>query len=328
MSNTIHIYNGGSFSPVTLAHQEMCTSTIKFMQKHFLKTPKIKIIMWVTPVPDVYPKETVKPACISYGARRAMLEMMISNVQKSFDYTFEGKTYELEIKLNDIEFDFSHEPNKDGSGENGFVGTYIYVSEFAKRNDINPSDIYLLYGLDNGKNIFRIDDGRWKSPIHLVSKFKFLIYPRSGSSIDYKNFAELFSDNIMTFDPATNPKQIDINLKTNTHDLNDLATELSTFYKDSIAFMRDHFVEVVSPTTTGEDCISFADTSSSNIRKVLYHYADFKIKPEIISEQLKMIDPQILAFIQANGLYTNGLVCEGEKKYLQIMSEIPLEWKE
>jgi nicotinic acid mononucleotide adenylyltransferase len=328
MSNTIHIYNGGSFSPVTLAHQQMCIDTIKAMQKHFLETTKTKIIMWITPVPDVYPKETVKPACISYDARRAMLEIMISNVQKTFDYTFEGKTYELEIKLNDIEMIVSHEPNKEGSGENGFVGTYMYVSEFAKRNSINPNDVYLLYGLDNGKNMFRIDDGRWKSPIHLISKFKFLIYPRSGSSIDYSEFIKLYSSNIVTFNPATNPKHIDINLETNTHDLDDLKTELYTFYLDPLAFMKDHFVEVVSPTTTGEDGISFAETSSSNIRKVLYYYADFRIKSEIISEQLKMIDPQILAFIQENGLYTNGLVCEGEKKYLQIIDEIPPEWKE
>ena len=284
--------------------------------------------MWITPVPDVYPKETVKPACISYDARRAMLEIMISNVQKSFDYTFEGKTYELEIIISNIEMIVSHEPNKDGSGENGFVGTYIYVSEFAKRNDINPSDIYLLYGLDNGKNIFRIDDGRWKSPIHLISKFKFLIYPRSGSSIDYCEFIKLYSSNIVTFNPVTNPKHIDINLETNTHDLNDLKTELYTFYLDPLVFLKNHFVEVISPTTTGEDSISFAETSSSNIRKVLYYYADFRIKPEIISEQLKMIDPQILAFIQENELYTNGLVCEGEKKYLQIIDEIPPEWKE
>ena len=328
MSNTIHIYNGGSFSPVTLAHQKMCEDTIKFMQKHLLETTITKIIMWVTPVPDVYPKETVKPACISYDARRAMLEIMISNVQKSFNFTFEGKTYELEIKLNNIEMIVSHEPNKEGSGENGFVGTYIYVSEFAKRNAINPSDIYLLYGLDNGKNMFRIDDGRWKSPIHLISKFKFLIYPRSGSSIDYCEFIKLYSDNIVAFNPDTNPKHIDINLEINYHNLDDIKTELSAFYENPEQFMRDHFVEIVSPTTTGEDSISFAETSSSNIRKVLYHYVDFRIKPEIISEQLKMIDPQILAFIQANGLYTNGLVCEGEKKYLQIISEIPSEWKE
>jgi nicotinic acid mononucleotide adenylyltransferase len=298
------------------------------MQKHLLETPITKIIMWITPVPDVYPKETVKPACISYDARRAMLEIMISNVQKSFDYTFEGKTYEIEIIISNIEMIVSHEPNKEGSSENGFVGTYIYVSEFAKRNDINPSDIYLLYGLDNGKNMFRIDDGRWKSPIHLISKFKFLIYPRSGSNIDYINFADLFGDNIMTFDPVANPKQIDINLETNSHNLDDIKTELSVFYKNPEQYMRYHFVEVVSPTTTGEDSISFAETSSSNIRKVLYYYTDFRIKPEIISEQLKMIDPQILAFIQANGLYTNGLVCEGEKKYLQITSEIPPDWKE
>lgn len=326
-TNTIYVYNGGSFSPPTLAHQQICIDTIANLQERFLHDSVTKIEFLITPVPDVYPKASVRPECISYQSRCAMIKIMIGNIQQSINSVFKGKEYEIVVSLNQIEQTLSHETKSDGSGINGFMGTYNYVDAFSKRAGVSSSNIFLLLGLDNAKALVSTGAKRWKNPIHLVSRFKFLIYPRSGFSIDYAEMFKLFNANVESFDSAT---QLDINLSTNTHNLDDIATEITQFRTDPEQFLRDRFMVITaSESTATEDSISIADTSSSKIRRVLYNYDKFGItlRQEVIQENLQVLDPRILQIIKENHLYTDGMLCEGEKEFQNIIKSIPEEWK-
>ena len=270
--------------------------------------------MHITPVPDIYPKNSAKGSCISYSARRSMLEIMADSIKRNINPVCKDKEYKIEIIINDIEMILSCE-------KNAFLGTYNYVAEFSLRKNIDSKNIFLLYGLDNAKALVTTGPKRWKNPIHLVSKFKFLVYPRSGFNINHAELAELFSSNIDSFDPATHQ---DVNLATGEQNLLDIQTEMESFRTDSVQFMKEHFLQVTSTSCTAkEDSVSFAETSSSNIRKVLYSYNEFKLKPEIIDETLRSLDPMILAYIKENNLYNNE--CEDKTA---LMKEIPEDWKQ
>jgi len=303
--DTIHVYNGGSFSPPTIAHEKICCDTILFLQKHFRTNDTIKkIVMHVVPVSDIYPKDTVKAKCIPFDARFHMLTIMVDKVRKNINSNYEGKEYIIDINIDPIEQEITK--------SQGFIGTYKYVSLFAQKYSINPSNIFLLYGLDNVKGIITTGPKRWKNPIHLVSKFKILVYPRSGSNINYKEFADLFADNINSFDPST---QTEENLTTNASGLDDIKSEINIFYDKEnplqIQFMKEHFLEVSGIPVGEKDIISIADASASKIRAVLYNYDGFTLRQKIICESLDGLDPDILAFIEDNKLYKNGANCEG-----------------
>ena len=327
----IHIYNGGSFSPPTIAHQQICIDTFSFLMNHFKDSPIDTIVLHLVPTSDMYDKPSVKPDCVPYDDRRAMLDIMAQNIMEKL--VVQHKAYTLSVIVDDIEEIIAYETKPDGSGPNGYIGTYKYLDAFATRNGFIPENIYLLYGLDNANSLvtsIESADGkikRWKNPIHLVSKFKFLIYPRSGSTVDHTSLARLFDANIALF--MSKPEsQEEINLTNGKNDLDDIDTQLKSFASNPAEFMTQRFIEVSNSTSSaGADSISIAELSSSNIRKVLYDYssAGFEIKDSKINEVLETVDPKIRDIIR--GLYKNGKACEGEAKFAEIIASIPADWK-
>jgi len=330
---TIHIYNGGSFSPPTIAHQQICIDTFNFLMNHFKDTPIDTIVLHLVPTSDMYNKPSVKPDCIPYDARRAMLDIMAQNIRDAVPPKTEK--YTLAVVVDDIEQAIAHEAKPDGSGPNGYIGTYKYLDQFVSRNKFTPENVYLLYGLDNAVSLVtstKTAEGRfkrWLNPIHLVSKFKFLIYPRSGSKVDHDALARIFDANIRlyTSEPAG---QEELNLKTGTNDLEDIHGQLESFGKNPVEFMKQRFIEVSGAVgSAGADVISIAETSSSNIRKVLYDYntgtSGFTIKESKINEILETVDPKIRGIVRE--LYKNGSACEGVEKFGEIITSIPADWK-
>ena len=177
---TIHIYNGGSFSPPTLAHQQICIDTFSFLMNHFKDSSIDNIVLHLVPTSDMYDKPSVKHECIKFIDRVKMLEIMAQNVREKISSIQKNKDYNLHVRVDNFEQKVSYESKSDGSSFNGYIGTYRYLIEFAKRNRIKNENIYLLYGLDNGKSLLtstKISENkykRWTNPLHLVSKFKFL----------------------------------------------------------------------------------------------------------------------------------------------------------
>ena len=144
---TIHIYNGGSFSPPTIAHQQICIDTFNFLMNHFKDSPIDTIVLHLVPASDMYNKPSVKSDCIPYSARRAMLDIMAQNIRDAVPS--KSNKYSLSVVVDDIEQAIAYEAKPDGSGPNGYIGTYKYLDEFCKRNNYMPSNIYLLYGVYN-----------------------------------------------------------------------------------------------------------------------------------------------------------------------------------
>jgi nicotinic acid mononucleotide adenylyltransferase len=326
----IHIYYGGSFSPPTIAHQKICTDIILFLMKYLHETEIKIIILHIVPTSDMYYKPSVKPECIDFNKRVEMLEIIAQNINKEI----KSERYIFNCKIDIIENIISHEIKSDGSGENGYVETYKYMEEFIKRNNYIPNNIYLLFGLDNAislvssikKNTDYYD--RWSGSIHMISNFKFLIYPRHGININYNELSKLFISNIESF-KCNRHNQIDINLIDGNNNLEDIEDKLEEFTKYPIQFMKNRFIEIDNSLNNNTDIISIAETSSSNIRKILYDYTKegFTIKQSKIDEILSTIDPNIKKFILENKLYTNGEICEGKDKFEEIKINIPIDWK-
>lgn len=329
--NTVHIYNGGSFSPVTIAHQQICIDTIEFLMVHFIDTTIDNIILHLVPASDFYEKQSVKSECISFEDRKEMVEIMAENIKENIKFKDKPKPYKLEVIVDDIEQRIAHTDKLDGSGKNGYIGTYRYLNKFAEEYDCIPGNIYLLFGLDNANSLVTSIANsigsfkRWKNSLHLVSKFKFLIYPRSGSHINYLDLCCSFNNNLKLFN--SNPDgQEELNFTHGNNGLEDIRSELDYFLKNSIEFMKNHFIEIKnSKGNESGDSIALAEISSSNIRKVLYKYDDFTIKESIIEENLSNIDPKLIEMIKK--LYKNGRVCEGEEKFDIIARSIPDDWK-
>jgi nicotinic acid mononucleotide adenylyltransferase len=312
---TIHIYCGGSYSPPTIAHETICLDTITFLQEYCFDKPFDKIVFHIVPASHFYGKPSIGLECISFEDRFAMLSIMSEKIRAKINPVFKDKKYEIEIGVSDFEHVVSLREKK-------YLGTYNYLSEFAKTYDINPNNVFLLYGLDNAKLLLTTGPKRWKNPIHLVSNFKFLIYPRSGDQINYAKFIELFSENIKTFNPA-DPTTQEINNITKGNNLDDIQKEVGEFNSNPEGYMRDRFITVTSSNADEKnDSVSIAEASSSNIRLVLYEYPDFKIKDEIIHQNLQMLDSRILAYIQDHRLYKNGDACEGSPKYIEIIKKV------
>jgi nicotinic acid mononucleotide adenylyltransferase len=314
--NTCHIYNGGSFSPPTLAHQEVCIETIKFLMEYFVSNTINsnvinKIVLHIVPVSDIYPKASVKNECIPYIIRRAMLQIMIQNILDHIivhTNTFRKK-YVIQIDVNNIEYEVS--------SVDGFIGTYRYIDKFSNKFNISPSNIFLLYGLDNVKNLVSGGINRWQNSIHLVSKFKFLTYPRSGQTINYSELISKFKENIDEF----NSSQKELNISNGLNDLNDILDKICEFKSNPEMFMRERFIEVIaSQSTDKNDIVSMAEASSSNIRKVLYNYSDFTVSEDLKTEIFKTIDSRILRI--AMDYYKNGLMCEKEEDFEKIKTSM------
>jgi nicotinic acid mononucleotide adenylyltransferase len=329
--NTIHIYNGGSFSPPTIAHQQICIDTFSFLMNHFKESHIDTIILHLVPTSDMYDKPSVKPECVPYDARKAMLDIMAQNIKEKL--VVSHKAYTLNVVVDNIEQIIAYQDKPDGSGPNGYIGTYKYLHAFATHNGFIPHNIYLLYGLDNAISLVTssvTSDGkikRWKNPLHLVSNFKFLIYPRSGSSVDHSMLSSLFNSNLELF--LSKPdEQEEINLTNGKNNLDDIDAQLKSFVSNPAEFMTQRFIEVSnSASSAGADIISIAELSSSSVRKVLYDYSShgFTLKESKINEILETVDPKIRDI--ARTLYKNGKACEGESKFADIVSGIPADWK-
>lgn len=319
---TCHIYNGGSFSPVTLSHQQICRNTVNFLMDYLKDTPIDKIVLHIAPTSDLYQKQSVGEKCVSFEERKKLLENIIDDLISSMTpiKKSNGLDYRIEIKINDIEQVMSH-IEIDGK-KNGYMGTYSYLAEFSK--DKIKENIYLLYGLDNINSLVLSklsDDGtkinRWSNPIHLVSQFKFLANPRYGQEIDYEKVTADFRNNIELF--RTNSIfQKELNVITGENNLEDISKELMEFDSNPIEFMKKRFIKMIS--------IVEADVSSSYVRKHLYNYEDFNIKPDLIEKVLsETINPKNISTVKS--MYKNGKECEGVDKFLEIKSGISIDDK-
>lgn len=334
---TYHIYNGGSFSPPTLAHQEICINSIKYLMEYIIKNSYDidTIILHIVPCSDLYDKPSVSSDCVTFNDRFNMLKTMAHNITTKIGglqtVSINGitKTFDIKINVNDFENKLSHTIDSNGK-KIGYIGTYKYLAKWSI--DKISSNIFLLFGLDNAISLITGGTNRWNNSIHLVSKFKFLIYPRSGVSINYSFMSSLFDENIN--DCVTNLRE-DINIEKNpinfisdiTFDLDDVKIDIDIFKSNPEKFMKEHFIEVKTDIQSDIDIITLAETSSSGVRKVLYNYGpEFKLKQSVIDENLKMIDPCILPIVKT--LYSNGRICEGETKFQEIKSSMPADWIE
>jgi hypothetical protein len=162
---TIHIYNGGSFSPPTIAHQQICIDTFNFLMNHFKDSPIDTIVLHLVPASDMYNKPSVKPDCIPYEARRAMLDIMAQNIREAVHASTTTDKYTLAVVVDDIEQAIAYEAKPDGSGPNGYIGTYKYLDQFVftkkyyKFFTNNINDIQ-LYNIENYINVFNSKLGR------------------------------------------------------------------------------------------------------------------------------------------------------------------------
>ena len=329
-NNIIHIYYGGSFSPPTIAHQTICIDTIHFLMDYYQDSDINKIILHIVPTSDLYNKFSVKHDCIPFEKRIEMLKIIIQNIKEKI---IRNEKYEIIINVDDIEQELAHIKNENNEPQ-GYLGTYPCVIDFATKYGYNSKNIYLLYGLDNAISLVSLiikADGkiqRWKDALHLISKFKYLIYPRSGVNIDYELLIRLLNEHLVSFF-SSDYNLDEININTGENNLDDVSEELELFKNNPMQFMQDHFIQVKNDSNecSSGDSISIAETSSSNIRKVLYDYSSygFTIKPCIINENLEMIDSKIKPIILE--LYKNGINCEGTVKFNEILSSIPEEWK-
>jgi hypothetical protein len=131
---------------------------------------------------------------------------------------------------------------------------------------------------------------------------------------------------------TTTQEEINLLDKSGANNLEDIDTQLKSFGSNPVQFMKEHFIEVSGSSRGEGDSISIAETSSSNIRKVLYDYstgsdlsAGFTIKESKINEILETVDPRIRGIVRE--LYRNGTACEGAAKFAEIVASIPADWK-
>jgi nicotinic acid mononucleotide adenylyltransferase len=326
-SNTVYIYNGGSFSCPTLAHQEIVIGTIKFLLKYYLHSPIDTIEYTIAPVSDMYPKPSVKPACISFEARFDMLSMMVRNIVSemasydSFEYSdgiihcmYKGKRYKIQIILTRLEQEISHQRGR-------YVGTYEYLLEFQKDKD--PDNIYLSFGGDNMYSLLS-PIKRWKNPIHLFLNFKFMAYSREGFELDYGKMAQDLIQCIGEFD-ETNPTHIETDYLYNSNGLEDIRDKIKLFDLDPIRCVGEHVIkiDINSDTKTDkQDVLALAEMSSSKARQALYEDLNYLLKPSEIEQFLGCLAPNIREFILSNGLYRSGEICEGAENFAKIKSEL------
>ena len=130
---TIHIYNGGSFSPPTKAHEKICIDTFNFFMNYLKDSNIDTIILHLVPTTDMYDKSSVKSECIPYNTRVEMLKIITQNIIEKI--VLIHKAYKLRIIVDEIEQKIAYEPKNDNSEDKkGFIGTYNYLEEFAKLN--------------------------------------------------------------------------------------------------------------------------------------------------------------------------------------------------
>ena len=329
-SNTIYIYNGGSYSCPTLAHQEIPIGTIKFLLEYYLHSPIDTIEYTIAPVSDMYPKASVKPECISFEARFEMLTMMVENIISeltkldSFDYSdgiihclYGGKRYKIQIILTRLEQEISEK-------RGGYVGTYEYLLEFLKDKD--PNKIYLVFGADNIYSLLS-PIKRWKNPIHLFLNLKFMAYSREGFELDYEKMAQDLIQCIREFDGS---QHIETDYLNNSNGLEDIRDKIELFHNDPIRCVGEHVIkiDISSDTKTDkQDVLALAEMSSSKARQALYKDLNYLLDPREIEQFLSCLAPNIREFILSNGLYSSGEICEGAENFAKIKSELELRVK-
>jgi nicotinic acid mononucleotide adenylyltransferase len=329
-SNIAHIYNGGSFSCPTLAHQEIVIGTIGYLLKYYLHSQIDTIEYTIAPVSDLYPKASVNPACISFEHRFTMLSHMVENIISelvsidSFEYSdgiihclYEGKRYKIQIILTRLEQEISHQRGK-------YVGTYEYLKEFEKNKD--PDNIYLVFGADNIYSLLSPIE-RWKNPIHLFLNFKFMAYSREGFELDYGKMAQDLIQCIGEFDGS---QHIETDYKNNSNGLEDIRDKIKLFRDDPVGCIGEHVIkiDISSDTKTDkQDVLALAEMSSSKARQALYEDLNYLLEPCEIEQFLSYLAPNIREFILSKRLYSSGEICEGAKNFAKIKSELELRVK-
>jgi len=326
MSNTIWIYNGGSFSCPTIAHQQIVISTINFLFEYYLFSNISTIEYYIEPVSDLYSKPSVKPECISFEDRFKMLSMMVDNIIKTMcelyshadkkgiiRCIYKGKIYNIKIILEPLEQEISHQRGM-------YVGTYEYLLEFQKGK--NPDNIYLLFGADNIYSLLS-PIKRWKNPIHLFLNYKFMAYSRDGFELDFNKMAQNLTQCIDNFDKFTH---IETDYQNKSNGIEDISSKIELFKSNPIDFVNKHVIKVEikpDPNIAGEqDILALAEMSSSKARQALYTDLKYLFKPDDIKERLSFLAPNILEFILSNGLYSSGEICEGKENFSKIKSEL------
>ncbi len=326
VSDTAYIYNGGSFSCPTLAHQQIVIGTIKFLLKYYLHSSINTIEYHIVPVSDLYPKASVNPASILFEDRFQMLSLMVGNIigemgtlPNSFVNSdgiihcmYEGKRYKIQIILTPLEQEISHQ-------RGGYVGTYEYLLEFQKGK--NPNNIFLSFGADNINSMLS-PAKRWKNPIHLFLNFKFLTYGRDGSDLDFAQMALNLNQCIQEFD-GSNPKHIEKDYLNNSNGLEDIRDKIELFGKDPVGCIWSRVVKVdisSNTKTDKQDVLALAEMSSSKARQAFYK--DLNYLPHEIEQFLCCLAPNIRELILSKGLYASGENCEGPENFAKIKSEL------
>ncbi len=325
-TNTVYIYNGGSFSCPTLAHQQIVIGTIVFLLEYYFDSPIDTIEYYIVPVSDLYPKASVHPASISFEDRFQMLSLMVGNIigemgtlPDSFvnpdgiiHCMYKGKRYKIQIILTPLEQEISHQ-------RGGYIGTYEYLLEFQKGK--NPENIFLSFGADNINSMLS-PVKRWKNPIHLFLNFKFLAYGRDGSDLDFAQMAGNFTRCIEEFDKS---KHIELDHCNETNGIDDLEDKIKLFNSDRVGCIgaRVIKVDISSDTKTDkQDVLALAEMSSSKARQAFYRDLNYLLESHEIIQFQSCLAPNIRELILSKGLYASGENCEGPENFAKIKSEL------
>ena len=248
----------------------------------------------------------------STGQRNIMVEVIVEHLEQYLSNPrLEGQTDDV-LKRYEI---------LSGIHYDEYPGTYVYLETFCKLYGIHPDRVYLLFGIDNMETMvrgFKMDEIKhegqyelinninayrdkiktryWTNAIHLIFKYKILMYPRNNKSLDNtlleKYLAANIRDQILNQDVMyPNTKDyvfVELNNLNNTNSLSDL-NELKDLsdpdyepilqrIKDT-SIVKNNIIEVVvedvASTDTSITDTSIADTSSSDVREMLYVYNEY-----------------------------------------------------
>jgi len=328
----IYVYNGGSFSPITIGHKTVAVDAIKYLLK---QNPDSIIHYHFVPTTTFYSKLSVQEECIRWEDRVELIRSVIGEIQHDFEdnkasLLRQGINVDnLRITCDTFEQDISL-PTK------SFLSTYIYLEEFCKHNSIRSDQVVLLYGQDNIEDIClgpyttvpQKPNNKWANGLHLLAKYKFLFYPRQDNSINYEKLYDFIRGNIDLFTSHTMPIHCTYNTSihsffdpdntkiygefdatTGNNDILDIMPQLEAI---NPVTLKDKIFSIQStePVNTGSsaDAISIAEVSSSAVRALLVDKnVEQRNHPEIHSELSKYVTPRVLDRLINSELYINSI---------------------
>ncbi len=164
-----------------------------------------------------------------------------------------------------------------------------------------------MFGADNIYSLISGGKSRWKNSLHLIFKYKLLFCSRTGFLIDWDKIVNDLNNNILTVNLESD---IELNSLTGLNNLDDIANKIALYQSDPKAFLQQNIIEINYKTilnTSNLDLTLLAETSSSDVRKVIYEYNNNS--NEFIEDKLIVLAPNIKNFIFKNKLYTNNINC-------------------